>query len=239
MKNYSFYEFAYFVFIMISIVYIWLGARNIYNKEYTYFKTRHLHYDDIQTGDIILLTYSDPVTVYNQALMGMKFIHAALCSREGSNVYVYEFSNYFGEKMGFLKLPFSEWIKYNKNCLLMINKLEIEDDTKTKREKLSLKLNNFRNQNMTDKDFSFFDYIGRYLAPTVEYKDFDNKRTDYACYELVLNMLKEMDIIESLNATESYVTDDLIGMKKFNLKSQYNYDEYFIADVNSLKFISD
>lgn len=239
MKNYSFYEFAYFVFIMISIVYIWLGARNIYNKEYTYFKTRHLHYDDIQTGDIILLTYSDPVTVYNQALMGMKFIHAALCSREGSNVYVYEFSNYFGEKMGFLKLPFSEWIKYNKNCLLMINKLEIEDDTKTKREKLSLKLNNFRNQNMTDKDFSFFDYIGRYLLPTVEYKDFDNKRTDYACYELVLNMLKEMDIIESLNATESYVTDDLIGMKKFNLKSQYNYDEYFIADVNSLKFISD
>lgn len=239
MNNYSFYEFTYFVFIMISIVYIWLGARNIYNKEYTYFKTRHLHYDDIQTGDIILLTYSDPVTVYNQALMGMKFIHAALCSREGSNVYVYEFSNYFGEKMGFLKLPFSEWIKYNKNCLLMINKLEIEDDTKTKREKLSLKLNNFRNQNMTDKDFSFFDYIGRYLLPTVEYKDFDNKRTDYACYELVLNMLKEMDIIESLNATESYVTDDLIGMKKFNLKSQYNYDEYFIADVNSLKFISD
>ena len=239
MHNFSYYEFLYFAFMMLIICYIWFGARNIYNKEYTYFNIRSLHYNEIQTGDVILLTYSDPLTIFNQGIICMKFIHAALCSREGSNVYVYEFGNYFGEKMGFLKLPFSEWIKYNKNCLMMINKLEIEDDSKEKREKLSLKLNNFRNNNMTDNDFNFFDYIGRYLLPTVEYKDFDNTRTDYACYELVLNMLKELDIIESLNATESYVTDDMIGMRNFNLNKQYNYDEYFIAYVNSLKFISD
>lgn len=225
--------------MMLIIVYIWLGARNIYNKEYTYFRTRNLHYSDIQTGDIILLTYSDPITIFNHGLICMKFIHAALCSREGSNVYVYEFGNYFGEKMGFLKLPFSEWIKYNKNGLMMINKLDIEDDSKEKRNNLSLKLNNFRNENMTDKDFSFMDYLGRYLVPTKDYKNFDKTRTDYACYELVLNMLKELNIIESLNATETYVTDDMIGMKKFNLNSEYNYDDYFIADVNSLKFISD
>ena len=221
------------------IIYIWFGARHIYNKEYTYFEIKNLHYDDIQTGDLILLTYSDPITLFNQGLICMKFIHAALCSREGSNVYVYEFSNYFGEKMGFLKLPFSEWIKYNKNGFIMINKLGIEDDSKYKRNQLSLKLNNFRNENMTDKDFSFMDFIGRYLMPTKKYQDFDNKRTDYACYELVLNMLKELEVIESLNATETYVTDDMIGMKKFNLNQQYNYDEFFIADVTSLKFISD
>ena len=239
MEIFSLYEFLYFVFIILIIVYIWLGARNIYSKEYTYFETKYLHYDDIQTGDVLLLSYSDPITIFNQGFICMKFIHAALCSREGTNLYVYEYSNYFDDKMGFLKLPFSEWIKYNKNCLIMINKLGIENDSKAKREQLSLKLNNFRNENMTDQDFSFMDYLGRYLMPTVEYQDFDNKRTDYACYELVLNMLKELDIIESLKATESYVTDDLIGMKKFNLNRKYNYDDYFIADVNSLKFISD
>lgn len=221
------------------IVYIWLGARNIYNKEYTYFKIRNLHYNEINTGDILLVAYFAPVTMLNHGITCMKFVHAGLCSREGSNVYVYEFSNYFGEKVGFLKLPFSEWIKYNKHSLIMINKLGIEDDSKTKREQLSLKLNNFRNKNYTDEDFSFFDYITRYLLPGTKYKDFDNSKTDYACYELVLNMLKELNVIESLNATESYVTDDLIGMKKFNLNPQYDYDEYFIADVNSLKFISD
>jgi len=226
--------------MMIIISYVLLGARNIYNSEFnSNFEIRHLHYDELQTGDVILLNYSAPETVFNQGLICMKFIHAALCSREDSNLYVYEFGNYFGEKVGFLKLPFSEWIKYNKNCLILINKLHIEDDSKQKREKLSLKLDNFRNDNMTDNDFSFFDYLGRYLLPTKEYQDFDNKRTDYACYELVLNMLKELDIIDSLNATETYVTDDLIGMKKFNVNKKYNYDDYFIADVNSLKFISD
>lgn len=239
MENFSIYEFIYFVFILLMMVYIWFGARNIYNKEYTYFDIKNLHYNDINTGDVILVSYSEPITVFNQGLICMKFVHACLCSREGSNLYIYEYSNYFDEKVGFLKLPFSEWIKYNKNALLMINKLSIDDDSKEKREKLSLKINNYREKNMTNQDFSFMDYLGRYLFPTIEYKDFDNTRTDYACYELVLNMLKELNIIRSLNATESYVTDDLIGMNKFNLNKEYNYDEYYIADVNSLKFISD
>lgn len=230
--------------MIMIIVYIIIGARNIYNKDYKYFQIRNLHYDEIQTGDVMLLTYSSPVTFINQGMICMRFIHAAMCSREGSNVYVYEFGNYFGEQIGFLKLPFTEWLKYNKSCLMMINKLEIEDDSKVKREQLSLKLNNFRNQNMSDKDFDFFDftskyYTSNYLYQNTQYQDFDNKRVDYACYELVLNMMKEMDIIESLNATESYVTDDLIGMKKFNLNSQYNYDDYYIADITSMKFIVD
>jgi hypothetical protein len=239
MDNFSFYELYYFVFMILIMVYIWFGARNIYNKEYTDFEIRSLHYDEIQTGDILLVTYSDPITIFNQAIISMQFIHAALCSREGSNVYVYEFGNYFGKKVGFLKLTFSEWIKYNKNSLIMINKLKVEDDSKSKRNELSLKLNNFRENNMSDIDYSFLDFMGRYLVPTREYKDFDNTKTDYACYELVLNMLKDIDIIDDLNATETYVTDDMIGMKKFNLSEKYSYDEYFIADINSLKFISD
>lgn len=120
-----------------------------------------------------------------------------------------------------------------------MNKLKVEDDSKSKRNELSLKLNNFRENNMSDIDYSFLDFMGRYLVPTREYKDFDNTKTDYACYELVLNMLKEIDILDDLKATETYVTDDMIGMRKFNLKEEYSYDEYFIADINSLKFISD
>ena len=76
-----------------------------------------INYSDIDTGDILLLTYSEPITVFNQGVICTQFIHASLCSREGSNLYVYEFGNYFGKKIGFLKLSFSEWIKYNKNCM--------------------------------------------------------------------------------------------------------------------------
>ena len=235
----SYYEFFYFLFMILITVYIWLGARNIYNKEYHFFKIRNLHYDEIDTGDIILLSYSSPTVAFSQGITCMKFIHSALFSKEGSNLYIFEFSNYFNQKVGFLKIPFSEWIKYNKNALMMMNKLRIDDDSREKRDNLSLKINNFRDNNMTNKEFNFFEYLVRYLLPGTEYKDFDATRTDYSCYELILNILKEVDIIQSLNATESYVTDDLIGMKKFNLNKEYSYDEYFLADISSLKFISD
>lgn len=237
--NLPYYEFFYFFFIILLIVYIWVGARNIYNKEYHYFKIKNLHYNELDTGDVILLSYSNLTSILNQGVTCMKFMHAALISKEGSNLYVLEFSNYFNKKIGFLKLPFSEWLKYNKNSLMLVNKLKIENDNKEEREKLSLKINNFRDNNMSDKDFIFLEFIGRYLFPENKYKDFDNSRSNYACYELVLNILKDIDIIGSLNATESYVTDDLIGMKKFNLNEDYSYDEYFLADISSLKFISD
>lgn len=224
---------------MLIIVYIWLGARNIYNKEYSQFDIKSLNYDDINTGDIFLLSYSAPESVYNQGITAMKFIHAAICSREGSNVYVIEFGNYFDKDVGFLKIPFSKWIKYNKSALIMVNKLQIKNDSKDKRDALSRKFNKFRNDNMTDNDFSFIDYIGRYLVPGTKYQHFNPDKTDYACYELVLNMMNDIGMLKLTSSTESYVTDDLIGMKKFDMSPEYSYDEYFIGDTNSLKFISD
>lgn len=237
--DFSIYEFLYFSFTMIVVIHIWLGARHLYNKDFHGMKIRNLHYSDIQTGDIILTAYSGPESVYHQGVMSMKFIHASICSREGSHVYVYELANYFGEKVGFLKIPFSEWIKYNKNSLMMINKLSIKDDSKRKRNELALKFHLFRESHRMDNDFSFVDYIGRYLVPTTRYKDFDNTRTDYACYELVLNIMKESGIIESMMATEQYVTDDLIDMKRFDLNENFSYEDHYLVDISSLLFISD
>jgi len=224
---------------MIIIIHIWLGARNLYNKDFSGMKIRNLHYSDIQTGDIILTAYSGPESVYHHGVMSMKFVHASLCSREGSHVYVYELANYFGEKVGFLKIPFSEWIKYNKNCLMLINKLSIKDDSPKKRKELAMKFNKYRDLHRMDKDFSFMDYIGRYLVPTTRYRDFDNTRTDYACYELVLNILKECDVIETMKATEQYYTDDLINMERIKLNEEFEYTDNYLVDISSLLFISD
>lgn len=237
--DFSIYEFLYFSFTMIVIIHIWLGARHLYNKDFNDMKVRYLHYSDIQTGDILLTTYSGVESVYHQGVMSMKFVHASLCSREGSHVYVYELANYFGEKVGFLKIPFSEWIRYNKNALMLINKLNIKDDSPKKRNQLAMRFNKYRDTHRMDNDFSFVDFIGRYLVPTQRYKDFDNTKTDYACYEVVLNTLKECGVIDTMMATEQYYTDDLIDMKRLNLNDEYSYDEHYLVDISSLLFISD
>jgi len=221
------------------ILYILLGARCIFNKEYNNYKIKYLHYDDIDTGDILLVSYSSLNSMLNHSVIGLKFIHAAVCSREGSNLYVYELANYFDKKVGFLKLPFSEWIKYNKNTLIMLNKLYIQDDSLQKRKNLSLKFNNFREKYITGREFDILDFFPRYLSPSRQYKEMDFNRENYACYEVVLSMLKESGIIENIMSTENYTTDDLVGMKSFDLNEKYNYDEYFLADIQSLKFMAD
>ena len=56
---------------MFIIAYIIFGARSIYNKEYTDFDIRSLNYSDIDTGDILLLTYSEPKLFLTKVL----FVH--------------------------------------------------------------------------------------------------------------------------------------------------------------------
>jgi hypothetical protein len=221
------------------IVYILLGARCIFNKEYNDYKIKFLHYDDINTGDILLVSYSSLNSMLNHSVLGLKFIHTTICSREGSNLYVYELANYFDKKIGFLKLPFTEWIKYNKNSLIMVNKLKIEEDSPEERKNLSLKFNNFREKYIMGVEFDILDFFPRYLSPAKHYKELNFDRENYACYEVILSMLKESGIIENLMSTENYTTDDLIGMKSFVLNEKYNYDEYFLADIQSLRFMVD
>ena len=221
------------------MIYIITGARNIYNSDYRDFEVKHLHYSDIDTGDILLVGYDSYPTMFNRSLICLKFVHSAICVKEDGKLYIYEFNNYFNEKIGFLRLTFSEWFKYNKNSLLFFNKLNIKNDSKEKRKELASKFMSFRKQNTFENNWNFLDYLGRYLFPNEKYEEFDKTKTHYACFELVLHMLRDSDIIGPIQATEQYVTDDLIGMKKFDMKEGYDYDDYHIADVTSLKLFGD
>jgi len=234
------YEILYFMFMMLSIVYIILGSRLIYAKDYSDLTRRFLHYDSIKTGDLLLVSYSNLDAIVSNSMMGLKFTHAAICSKEGADLYVYESSNYFEEVMGFIKIPFSQWLGYNKHTLILYNRLGINKDSGIKRAYLSKMFDKFRKVNMTNETFNMVDFAARYfLLPQENYSNLDFKAKNYACYEVVLSMMKEVGIILDMKSTENYTTDDMVGMKRFKLRKSFDYDEYFIADINSLLFMSD
>lgn len=233
------YEVSYFLFISMCIFYIILGSRLIYTKDYRDIMQNNLNYDDINTGDLLLVSYSNIDSITSNSMMGLKFTHAAICSKEGSNIYVYELANYFEEITGFIKIPFSEWLMYNKNTLILYNKLKIVNDSRIKRDFLSIMMNKFRNKHMTDNVFNMVDFSLRYLNPETEYSELDFPNKNYACHEVVLSMMKEVGIILDMKSTENYTTEDMVGMKNFNLRSSFSYDEYFISDITSLVGICD
>ena len=237
--NLFIYEVLYFFIIITIVVYIILGGRHIYNKDYRDFRIENLYYDNIDTGDIFLVSYSNVLGVLNHAFLSLKFIHTAICVKDDSNLYILEFANYFNKYIGFMKMPFSKWINLNKNHLILVNKMKIVSELPNERKEIAKKFLNYYEENKTEIDLDFMMFMYKHLTPSNKYTKFDPKRTDYACYEILSSMLKETGILHSLKSTESYRTDDFIGMNGFDLNPQYSYDNFFIADISGLKFISD
>ena len=233
------YEIFYFLFIMVSILYIILGSRLIYTKDYRDIRQNYLNYNDINTGDLFLVSYSNIDTITSNSMMGLKFTHAAITSKEGSNLYIYELANYFEQITGFIKIPFSEWLKYNKNTLILYNKLNIVNDNNIKRKYLSIMFDKFHKKYVTDDVFNMVDFSLRYINPEMYYTELDFTKNNYACYEVILSMMKDTGIISNMKSTENYTTEDMIGMKSFNLRSSFDYSEYFICDITSLIGICD
>lgn len=223
---------------MIIIIYIILAARANYEKDFRNIKTINLHYDEINTGDLLFVYYD--INYHIHSLMSAVFGHVCICSREDSNLYVYEYHNYFYKYYGLLKLPFSEWLKYNRKNTICINKLKIKEDSKYKRNDLSNKLNKFRRKNNSNHFLDFNQYISKYIRYNENKIKTPKKTHGIPCYQLIVHMLKDSGII--LNSKFSIYNmkpDDLICMDKFNLNKNYNYDEFNIANINSLRFIMD
>ena len=64
------YEIFYFLFVMMCVMYIILGSRLIYTKDYRDLIQNYLHYDNINTGDLFLVSYSNVDTITSNSMMG-------------------------------------------------------------------------------------------------------------------------------------------------------------------------
>lgn len=227
---------------MISIIIIILSSRSIYKKEFKNLQTKNLYYDDIKTGDLLFVHYN--IRHVLQSLTCPRFGHICLCSKEDSNTFIYEYSNYFeGKYYGFLKLPFSEWLKYNKNNNIFINKLHIKNEKECDRKGISRKFNLYKRKNVSYNILNFKKYYTDYL----NIYDYDNnvlkepkRENAIPCYQLIIHMLNNVGIIKSPKFNiNNMKPDDMVYMNSFNLNPRFSYDEGYMANINSLKFISD
>ena len=83
-----YYDFIYFVLTCLIIFFIVISSRSIYRKEFKDIKTINLHYDEIDTGDLLFVHYDFNYHIHG--ILSSFFSHVAICSREDSNLYVYD-----------------------------------------------------------------------------------------------------------------------------------------------------
>lgn len=209
-------------------------------KDFTNIQTRYLYYDSLNTGDMLFIHYD--VRYFLQGLTCPRFGHVCLCSKEGSNTFIYEYSNYFdGKYYGFLKLPFSEWLKYNKNNNIFINKLTINNEKKQDRKEISDKFNLYRKNNVSYNLLNFKKYYKDYLIRDLENDIKPPKQSNaIPCYQLIVHMLKYAGILESSKFNiKNMKPDDMVYMNCFNLNPKFSYDEGYMVNINGLRFIVD
>ena len=140
-----------------------------------------------------------------------------------------------------MKIPFSEWLKYNKKHTIAINKLRISNDSKYKRKLLSEKIRQYRKDNISYNYLNFNLYLNKHFSKNNNHKlSPPDKNKGIPCYQIIVHILKSCNIINFPKySIKNMIPDDLIALDKFLINKEFGYNDFYLTNINSLNFISD
>jgi len=255
MSKFKIYALFY---LIIVLIYFLLGARFIYTKDFNELKIKNLYLDEIKTGDTFMVSYQQFYRIFGDSLIGLNFTHSSTAYWENGKLYFVEYAYYTEEYNGIMKMPYHEWIKFNKNALILVNKLKIINDEIVERkilnDKIKLFLNDFERKDDLNASFNLGwnrfrqDYknskepLSRFWnsmlgQPNNVYKRIDpdnNKET--TCVEITACLLCEIGIIKK-NKSISYLPSKFIGMKGFDCNTNFDFSEHYICDLSNFKHL--
>ena len=134
-----------------------------------------------------------------------------------NELYVMETANYPDIK-GVLFLPIAEWYRYNKNCEIAVKKLHKPkhfDDTKV--------INSF--EKLVDKKLDTFGTSWLRLLTKKKYATLEDKQ-NITCYELVIHILQEIDVVKKEQSPSSYFPKNIVD-NSLPLHKHFSFSEMF------------
>ena len=227
-----------YLIIFIFILNIFYFYRFIDTKRFDEYIRKPIHLDEIKTGDVMIISYQNLTTVMTGSFLRTKFLHPAIAVWDKGELFMIELINYSKEDRGFLKVPIDKWVRYNRNALVMINKLEITKENESEiREDLSEKILDFY-----DRGKDKLKHVGafnlkwlRFLYPETEYKQLNMDDKNIVCIETISAVLVETGIARKNKSLDQYIPDSYIGMKDFDLEDGFLFKESYICDFSSFK----
>lgn len=251
------YKLYSMVYIFVVALFFVIGARFVYTKEFNQFKIKNLYLDEIKSGDTFLVSYQQYYRIFEESFCGLNFTHSSTAYWENGMLYFIEYANYTEEWNGIMKIPFHMWFKFNKNAIILVNKLDIKQNEDIERKNINknIKLfyNEFNRKDDLDSSFSLFgwnrfrrDYrnsnnIISHLwntllgQPQNSYKKINPEvNKEITCVEVTACLLCECGVVKK-NKSISYAPSKFIGMKDFQLNDNYYFSDYFICDISNFK----
>ena len=205
----------YFIFLYI---YTW---RNLLVIKDINYPIKNLYLDNIKTGDIFLLGNKKHRKIFGDSIFMVNFIHPSISVWEDSKLYIIEFAIY-PDQEGLIKIPFERWIRYNKNKRILQNCLEIKDEKKEDRLKLSDKILQYYEEkkeriNSMNRNFD----LSWLRFPLRIKRDLDIN--NISCTEVLADLLYNCGIAKKDKGVSYYHQEDFISLSGFELYNKFSY----------------
>tara|TARA_R110001592_G_scaffold146527_9_gene370628 strand:+ start:1209 stop:1901 length:693 start_codon:yes stop_codon:yes gene_type:complete len=216
-----------FLYSILLYFYTWRNLLVI--KDNSQYHIKYLYKDNIKSGDIFLLGNTKRNKIIGDLFFMVNFVHPSIAVWENNNLYILEFAMY-PTKEGFIKIPFEEWIYFNKNKNILHSCL---NTSVPEREKIRLKMINFfeKNKKRINKKNKNFDITWlRFPLRIKRQLNINN----ISCTEVLTELLYYAGIVKKNKGTSYYHQSDFIGLKGFKLKKQFSYTNNYLCNFQHL-----
>jgi hypothetical protein len=214
-------------FLILSLIFIYYFKKI---TDFSMYTVKKLDTSKINSGDTLIVSYNHKTkyAVFNSFIKS-KFVHPSIAVRENGKLYLIEYNEYFDKYKGLIKIPYEEWIKFNKNAKIYINHFQ-----NNKSKELDKKIINWYRENLEDitKKINYMDYSWfRFINPlNKKYKNTKNN-PNITCCEIICEILCETGIVKKNKSIQHYRPDSFVDMKDFSLEEDYNISESYLLDI--------
>lgn len=238
------YYAVYFVIFVILLLYAIIGTRGCISTNDNIELSRYITLNDINTGDIFIVSYQRPTFFPSKALGLINYQHPVIAVWENGFLYIVEAGGYKGFDE-ILKIPFSKWIRMNRWSTVLHLPLETTLD----KEVISQRILFWTN---------YFSYIRIRGAKHQELKYFFERKFyerphqgRWVCIDFSMAVLIESGIISKLASKDYYspytfldVPFLMVPGNKYLEPYPINFNNFGLyADINkdtkSIKFVKD
>ena len=202
------------ILIILIVVAIIVVAIRINTSEgpKTYLQTKSI---DLQTGDILFVSYKNSLGYFMKAWSNSKWTHTAMVYKSPDNkLYVMETANYPNKK-GVQFLSIAEWYRYNKNCEIGVMRLRKPKDFNS--NKILDSFEQISDKKLDTIGISWFRLLSKKKYTGLPLKD------NITCYEMVVHLLQNSDIVDCVYSPSSYFPIDIVE-HKMPMKEGFRYD---------------
>jgi hypothetical protein len=182
---------------------------------------------DLKTGDILSVSYKNSFGVFVSAWSNSVWSHPGMIYKcNDTEIFVIEAARYRKKSdnkwKGVFMIPLNTWLKFNEDHIISITKYSGKLISNNKVESAFLKIKGCKLQTFTPSWIR--------LLRKEEYDPIKLEIKDYVCYEILIRLLQELNVVRKKYLPSAYWPSD-ICWGRLDLEEGVEYSEPVLLNL--------